>query len=233
MQKYLLLISVLANILMLAVGIYFIDHMGGLKYFVHKVNNRGLYGQYEHRKALFESMELPENKIVFLGNSLTEQCEWAELFANPNIYNRGISGDGTAGVIDRVGPIIKAKPSQVFLMIGINDLLFISKSEIIKNYESLLSILKDKIPESEVVIQSILPVNNNVKRIGIKNADILDLNKSIRGLSEKYGYEYVDLHSLMKDETNSLKRSFTEDGIHLNANGYLAWKKAISNLIKN
>ncbi len=207
--------------------------MGGLKYFVYKVNNRGLAGQYEHRKALFQSMNLPLNKIVFLGNSLTEQCEWAELFGNTDMYNRGISGDGTAGVLDRMDLILKAQPRKVFLMIGINDLLFISKNEILENYEKILMSFKEKTSSTEVFVQSILPVNNEVKRIGIKNTDIVELNNGIKTLASKFGYEYVDLHSQFKDETNMLKSSFTQDGIHLNAKGYQAWKNAIIEKVEN
>ena len=231
MQKWILGASIITNLLLIIAFLFLINHMGGFRYFFHKVNNRGLTGQYLHRKDLFEKMSLDRGKIIFLGNSLTEQCEWAELFANPEIYNRGIAGDGTQGVLDRLDPIIASQPRQIFLMIGINDLLFIKKEEILTNYKKILSRLKSDTANTEVIVQSLLPVNNSIRRVGIPNGEIIDLNTKIEQLASEFGYEYVDLHSLMKDETNALKSSFTEDGIHLNAEAYLVWKKAISNRI--
>jgi len=58
-------------------------------------------------------------KSFFLGNSITDYCDWYELFGKLNIKNREIGGDG---VIDRLDEVTSSKPKQIFLMIGINDL---------------------------------------------------------------------------------------------------------------
>ena len=47
---------------------------------------------------------------------------WSEIFQNPNIKNRGISGDVTEGILYRINEITESQPLQVFLMIGTNDL---------------------------------------------------------------------------------------------------------------
>ena len=63
------------------------------------------------------------NEIVFIGNSITEGGKnWSEKFNIPNIRNRGIGGDVTDGVLERLGEIIFFKPKAVFILIGINDL---------------------------------------------------------------------------------------------------------------
>ena len=62
------------------------------------------------------------NEIIMLGNSITDGCEWSELFQNSNIKNRGISGDITEGVLYRLDEVTRSKPAKVFLLIGINDL---------------------------------------------------------------------------------------------------------------
>ena len=48
---------------------------------------------YEQRATLFEELPVTSKDIIFLGNSITNGCEWAELFQNKNVKNRGISGD--------------------------------------------------------------------------------------------------------------------------------------------
>mgnify|MGYP006140392103 FL=1 len=57
---------------------------------------------YLKRVAYFEALPEKKNAIVFLGNSITEVGQWSELFTDPNIINRGISGDVTYGVLNRL-----------------------------------------------------------------------------------------------------------------------------------
>ncbi len=50
------------------------------------------YNQFYYQRAtLFEKLPIDSDDIVFLGNSITNGCEWHELFNNPNIKNRGIT----------------------------------------------------------------------------------------------------------------------------------------------
>ena len=42
------------------------------------------------RRSLFEVLPVLSSDIVFLGNSITDGCEWAELFNNRHVKNRGI-----------------------------------------------------------------------------------------------------------------------------------------------
>ena len=69
---------------------------------------------YEQRATLFEELPVTSKDIIFLGNSITNGCEWAELFQNKNVKNRGISGDICMGVYDRLDPIVKGKPAIHF-----------------------------------------------------------------------------------------------------------------------
>ena len=47
---------------------------------------------YEQRATLFEELPVTSKDIIFLGNSITNGCEWAELFQNKNVKRRtGVS----------------------------------------------------------------------------------------------------------------------------------------------
>ena len=70
---------------------------------------------------MFEELPVTSSDIIFLGNSITNGAEWAELFKNKHVKNRGISGDICMGVYDRLDAILKGKPAKIFLLIGIND----------------------------------------------------------------------------------------------------------------
>ena len=58
------------------------------------------------RRSLFEVLPVYSSDIVFLGNSITDGCEWAELFNNRHVKNRGISGDRSGWLLDRLDPIV-------------------------------------------------------------------------------------------------------------------------------
>ena len=60
--------------------------------------------------------------IVMLGDSLTEWGNWHELVPEYSILNRGISGDTSSGVLDRLQEVIERRPKVVFVMIGTNDI---------------------------------------------------------------------------------------------------------------
>ena len=56
--------------------------------------------------------------LVFLGDSITDDGNWDKLFPNLSAENRGIGGDSTLGLLNRLDQIIALQPSQIFLMIG-------------------------------------------------------------------------------------------------------------------
>ena len=62
------------------------------------------------RRSLFEVLPVYSSDIVFLGNSITDGCEWAELFNNRHVKNRGISGDRSGWLLDRLDPIVGGHP---------------------------------------------------------------------------------------------------------------------------
>ncbi len=85
---------------------------------------------YLHKKSFFEEHSR-KAEIVMLGDSLINHAEWRDLFPSKIIANYGISGDTTAGVLDRIDSIYKINPTKVFIMVGINDLM---KGELLMIY---------------------------------------------------------------------------------------------------
>ena len=76
------------------------------------------YTPYYHQRAShFATLPIDSDDIVILGNSLTDNGRWEEMFNNPNIKNRGIIGDNVQGVSDRVDFVTKGHPRKIFLLI--------------------------------------------------------------------------------------------------------------------
>lgn len=194
---------------------------------IAKMKTKNLAGVYEHRKNHFKELPMHKDAIVMLGNSLTQSCEWSELLQNSKIVNRGIAGDMTGGLLLRLDEITQHQPAKIFLMIGVNDLSVHSLEDILKNYESIVSDILLKTPSTKLYLQSILPVNNQVRNSGKSNSDIVFLNKKIENIASENGLVFLNLHPLFLDEEGELNSDLTQDGIHLDASGYLIWKKEL------
>jgi lysophospholipase L1-like esterase len=188
---------------------------------------------YNIRKSMFYTVTnaKEQNKIVFLGDSLTQNCNWDELFQNQNIINRGIMSDTTKGVLERLDDIIKLKPKKIFLMIGINDLHDKSIDVVSENYSKILSVLEKKLPGTKIYVQSVLPINNNINKYDIRPETIINLNAKIKKTCGDKKIQYINLYDKFKDNDNMLLKKYTIDGTHLNGKGYLVWKQTIEKYV--
>jgi lysophospholipase L1-like esterase len=203
---------------------------------VYGQNDKKFTEYYYHKKAHFESLPNTEDEIIFLGNSITDGCEWSELFQDLRIKNRGISGDNTEGVLYRLREVTDSKPLKIFIMIGINDLSQgLSLTQILYNYENIIKSIKSMTPKTKVYVQSILPINpefSHYKTIRGKTQEIIDLNSDLQKLAQINNVEFIDLFSVFNDGAKHLDKKYTQDGLHLNGEGYLLWKKTIEHLVK-
>lgn len=224
--------SLLLNLLGLVAAILLIYRLGGWNYVMYRLNNRGITAEYDHRKSMYEHLPEDTATIVLLGNSLTAQGNWSELLQEPKIRNRGIPGDQTAGVLRRLLAVSHLQPVQIFLMIGVNDLLFRSPPEILENYRRLVDSIQMVMPDSELLLQSVLPVNNEVRYTQVKNKDISVLNEGIEQLAQEYGLSWIDIRPAVSDEAGRLRADFTQDGVHLNGPAYMKWAEVLQPYIK-
>jgi lysophospholipase L1-like esterase len=179
------------------------------------------------------------NNIVFVGDSITEGFNVAKNFPGHHVLNRGIGSDviGNAlakgdnrGILRRMDEsVFDCKPSEVFILIGINDLGAGHKPETIEaGYRDLLQAIKTHSPDLRVHIQSLMPTRDNYAK---HNANINDVNKRLQKLAKEFGYDYVDLHSKMTDDKGELKKELTPEGLHLKPEGYRVWKAEIDRIL--
>ncbi|MEP7144512.1 MAG: family 20 glycosylhydrolase [Ferruginibacter sp.] len=186
---------------------------------------------YHQRVTLFKLLPKTKDDIVFIGNSITDGGEWDELFSDPAIKNRGISGDISAGVLARMGEVAKGKPAKVFLMIGINDLAGgISTDSIIRNIFWIAHYLRQQTPATKLFIQSILPVNgiyNKFPGHTAKSKQVEELNDALSKHASENHFTFIDLHAAFCNDEGKLKPELSNDGLHLKGEGYLLWKHLV------
>lgn len=187
---------------------------------------------YIKRIAEFKANPLQLGDIVFIGNSITEQGgNWGQRFNNPKVKNRGIAGDVTAGILNRLAEIYYYKPKKVFLKIGINDLFH---SELTPEYvANNIKLIVDKIhlesPSTKIYVQTILPTANN----NPSKERIVATNTILKAMPSTNYLQIIDLHSRFADKNDVMIGSYTNDGLHLTELGYLAWQYYIIEFVNN
>lgn len=186
---------------------------------------------YQQKLTLFKLLPDTKHEIIFLGNSITDIGEWGEIWKNKNVKNRGISGDNTFGVLARLDEVVSSKPAKIFIMIGINDIAkSIPDTVIIGNYKKIIRHIKSASPNTKIIVQSILPTNNNFtafKNHQNKTEHILFVNAALEQYSADNKITYVDLYNSFIDGENKLDKKYTNDGLHVNGYGYMKWKETL------
>lgn len=190
---------------------------------------------YEQRASLFEVLPTSPDDIIFLGNSITDGCEWAELFDNKNVKNRGISGDICDGIIDRIETITKGQPAKIFLMIGTNDMAHgISADTISYKVREIIRTIKKESPATQIYLQSILPTNDCYGKFTGHTQRwemIPDINRLLKEVAKDEDVEYIDLFSLFADSEAKMDTAYSNDGLHLNGRGYQVWRDALKDKV--
>jgi lysophospholipase L1-like esterase len=179
----------------------------------------------------------PDNKfggIVFLGDSITALKNWNASFNLPCLINAGVPGNTTDDVINRLNDSLISNPRKIFLMIGVNDLLRGQEiSHILTNYDIILNDIKVNHPYSVVYVQSVLPTNNDVSKIGqIDPQEIINLNAGLKKIANENGSIFIDLYPAFHDSKRKLQMQYSYDGVHLSSAGYNVWKKIISPYVR-
>lgn len=183
-------------------------------------------GKYVELVKKFKDDPKSKKDIVFLGNSITAGTDWAKLLDLPQAKNRGISGDITFGVLDRLQDVIDGKPSKVFILIGINDISRnIPDSVILRNYKQMIARIRKGSKKTQIYFNTLLPVNSAFEKFKNhygKDDHILYLNDEIRKFSAK-NITLVDIYPVFTDKDKHLRAELTKDGLHLIPAGYEVW----------
>jgi len=169
---------------------------------------------HDARTALFQELSgMPE--IVMLGDSLTEWGNWHELVPEFRVINRGIAGDTSFGVLERLQEVIDRRPKLVFVMVGTNDLgLQVQPDTLLRNLREIVTRLR---------AASITPVAQSIlfrgRWLQEDNTTIAAVNADLAAVCAAHGIRFLDLNPLMAPD-GWLPDDMTYDGVHLTAAAY-------------
>lgn len=180
---------------------------------------------YQSKVNSFRSQNknVPLGGIVFLGDSITQDYNVYESFSGRLVYNRGIGGDTTLGVLDRLDvSVFELKPKKVVMLIGTNDfaLLKTTTHEIFDRIIKIIELIKKELPSCQIILQSVYPVNETIDQMTVlprNNQDIDDLNEMLKSIG---GITYIDVASQLKDKDHRFNPIYTLEGLHVSPLGY-------------
>lgn len=183
-----------------------------------------------------------ENQTVLLGDSITDFFNWYELFydfskvSGQAVYNRGISGDTTDRLLERLyDNVLSIKPRNLVILIGTNDMnRNVPHSATIENMESIIRETKKACPDVNLIIEAVYPINEKMRHRSDKrsNKKIGNINNEYSRLCEKYDCVWLDFTNQLRDDKGNLKSEYTFDGLHINAQAYEVVARNVIPLLK-
>ncbi|MDJ1183506.1 GDSL-type esterase/lipase family protein [Roseofilum casamattae] len=187
------------------------------------------------REAQLMAQKQPDNLAILAGDSISLWFPPALLPHESTWLNQGISGETSLGLYRRLPLLDRTKPQQIFILIGINDLLKgISDREVLENHRKIIQDLKQYHPQAQIVVQSILPHQSKdatwegrEKLLAVPNLRIRQLNQDIETLARQQNVHFLDLYPLFTTADGTMRPDLTTDGLHLNHQGYLIWSSAM------
>ena len=192
------------------------------------MNDFGEMGRYRGANARLKAPAPAENRIVFMGDSITDMWRLDQYFPGKPYINRGIGGQTTPQMLVRFRQdVIDLRPKVVVILAGTNDIAGntgpMSLDEIEEQFESMSELAR--LHGIRVVFSSIVPVHNHTPAaratFPLRPLDkIQALNQWLKTYAAANGGVYLDYFSAMVDDKGWLKQDLAEDGLHPTKAGY-------------
>ena len=203
-------------------------------------------GRYHDANLELKKLPGDAKRVIFLGDSITDNWKLEESFPDKPYVNRGISGQTTPQMLVRMYPdVIDLKPAAMILLAGINDVSRNTGPSTAEMIEDNIMAMTELAQHHgiKVILCSLLPISDYPflrkqsggsqflplpgLRIPVMQmtaehppTDILKLNAWIRDYAGRVNAIYADYFAALVDGKGWLKDSYSIDGLHPNAEGY-------------
>lgn len=172
---------------------------------------------------------------AFIGDSRTEALKTYGLLKGADYYTyKGLKVDtvftepcidvdgSKMTVMDAIG---RKQYKRIYIMLGVNELGWVSTDIFIDDYGKIIDKLKETQPGATIYVQSILPVSAKKSEIDeiYNNPRINEFNGLIQAMAEEKGATYLPVNTAVMDETGALPAGASTDGVHPNIDYCRKW----------
>jgi lysophospholipase L1-like esterase len=185
------------------------------------------------RRSEFEQLKIDSNDVVFVGNSLTDMFELSEFFGRLDIKNRGIAGDITDSIEKRMKSVLAGHPRQLFLEVGVNDLLGNKSTDTtFLHIKRIVALIRQGSPRTNIVLMSLFPTNWKIYGTS-KNVlpEIVELNERLKAFASGKDLHFLNAFNEFLGNNGLTEKYDCGDGLHLNGEGYKLWKRMIDSAL--
>lgn len=202
--------------------------------------------KYQLRESILERMleiiHNQKNKVsggtVFYGDSITEYFDINKHMSEiNNKYNCGIGGITSDMLLHFIDEgVLKYEPSNVFLMVGTNDLgntMMASPRDIALNMREMVEIIHYNLPECQIHILSCIPCIEDMhgykaSKQGIRSNDVLKMIFKEYKRMIPYDYvQFINVYPALCNKKGHPIEEYYVDGLHITEDGYKAYSEAI------
>lgn len=182
--------------------------------------------RFKDGNAMLMKQDNIENRVVFMGNSITEMWEEVhpDFFSDKAYINRGISGQTTPQMLVRFRQdVIALQPEIVVILAGTNDIAGNTGPSTLEMIEDNIASMAElaKANKIKVILCSVLPAYDYKWAPGLQPAmKIPVLNAWIKKYASVNNHIYLDYYYAMVNKVGGLKPELSEDGLHPNKLGY-------------
>jgi lysophospholipase L1-like esterase len=189
----------------------------------------GELSRYREANAALAAPKANENRVIFLGDSITDYWKLVDYFPGKPYINRGIDGQTTSQMLVRFRQdVINLHPKLLVVLAGTNDVAGVTgrarNEDIEANYATMAELAR--LNGIRVVFASLLPVNNTSSEdakesFALRPGErLMAINRWLKDYCGTNGLVYLDYYSALVDEKGMLKKELSDDGLHPNAAGY-------------
>lgn len=202
-------------------------------------------GINEIKKLENKSVMQVEQKIDAMRSENIEDINFKKIFSNSVIMGDSISealtgyyilekssvvaykGRNTRSAMDDVKTVIKSQPQKIFMAYGMNDLLLFNGDSnlFIKQYENLINKVKKGLPNTQIYICSVLPVEQIAINRNSAFKQYSQFNISLQKMCKDLGITYIKTDDLLDGHSEYYER----DGIHMKIKFYPVWLNRLYN----
>jgi len=188
----------------------------------------GNLGRYREANAKLSFSDAHEQRVVFMGDSITDGWHLDQSFPGRPYVNRGIGGQTTPQMLLRFrSDVINLAPKVVVILAGTNDIAGNTGPMTLADIEANLQTMTElaRVHKIRVVLSSILPVNNFTEKSRLffplrPPSQIVELNRWIQDYCTRNDCVYLDYFSAMTDHNGLMRVDLADDGLHPNEKGY-------------
>lgn len=117
---------------------------------------------------------------------------------------------------------------KVFIMLGQNDLSYMTIEDTMANWGILVERIRENSPDIEIYIQSCIPEWEKNRARNDKNEKIDEANTELKVFCEENDCHFIDLAPYAEDHENKMPTCYSlDESIHMNYDGCYAWMQVL------